>query len=297
MAATLRATPPPGLALADSGLRYSADPVTGDDADDADDDLDDLGVGPGASRALRSIGEAVEHVRLRIDAQIAAAADAAAEPRVALGGDRAVRVAFYTLLPPPQQRALFLEVMGNVEAWPRVRPLFGAPPYDFLEPGDARRFAAGGFAAGRSNMAHDEVRTVASYSQFGAGQFRDAYGREYKIARIGRALPSAGDPLLFDPAALRTGSGPLLMHVRVRRTTRRKRIEALADVTRRRTVLFPTPGEELRLQLVPAMRTALGAAEGEGGGDGSGATLVVRAERVVPRGRSANTAAMLATIT
>ena len=47
-------------------------------------------------------------------------------------------------------------------------------------------------------MAHDEVRTVASYSQYGQGQFRDAFRREYKIVRQGRAVPREADPLLFD---------------------------------------------------------------------------------------------------
>ena len=252
----------------------------------------DVGTG-----ALRTVGDAVQRLRERVQAQVRLATQQGTRPTIALGGDRSVRIAFYTLLPPPQQRTLCVELMGQVDLWPRVRHLFGAPPYDFLEPGDASRFSAAGFATGRANMAHDEVRTVAGYSQYGQGQFTDAYRREYKIVQQGRTPARDTDTLLFEPNGV-ARAPVLIVHVRVRRTSRRKRLEALADVQRRRTVLFPTPGEQIEIRLTPQMTAVLAGAETDAAEAASGARrLTIRVERVVPRGRSANTAAVVATVT
>lgn len=266
------------------------------DADDEDaldaDTAVDVGTG-----ALRTVGDAVQRLRERVQAQVRLATQQGTRPTIALGGDRSVRVAFYTLLPPRQQRVLFLELMGQVDLWPRVRHLFGAPPYDFLEPGDASRFSAAGFATGRANMAHDELRAVANYSQYGHGQFIDAYRREYKVMQQGRTPARDTDVLLFEPNGV-ARAPVLIVHVRVRKTSRRKRLEALADVQRRRTVLFPTPGEQIEIRLTPQMTAVLTGAETDAASAASGARrLIIRVERVVPRGRSANTAALVATVT
>jgi hypothetical protein len=303
MAAAVAVAPMRGMRGFDSAAFQSLAPppvpADGFGAGDADDEgaLDaDAAVDVGTG-ALRTVGDAVQRLRERVQAQVRLAAQQGTRPTIALGGDRSVRVAFYTLLPPRQQRALFLELMGQVDLWPRVRHLFGAPPYDFLEPGDASRFSAAGFATGRANMAHDEVRTVAGYSQYGQGQFIDAYRREYKVMQQGRTPARDADTLLFEPNGV-TRAPVLIVHVRVRRTSRRKRLEALADVQRRRTVLFPTPGEQIEIRLTPQMTAVLAGAETDAASAASGARrLTIRVERVVPRGRSANTAAMVATVT
>jgi hypothetical protein len=306
MAAAVAAAPMRGMRGFDSAAFQSlapppmpADAFGGGDADDegALDALDagtaiDVGTG-----ALRTVGDAVQRLRERVQAQVRLATQQGTRPTIALGGDRSVRVAFYTLLPPPQQRALFLELMGQVDLWPRVRHLFGAPPYDFLEPGDASRFSAAGFATGRANMAHDEVRAVANYSQYGHGQFIDAYRREYKVVQQGRTPALDTDVLLFEPNGV-ARAPVLIVHVRVRKTSRRTRLQALADVQRRRTVLFPTPGEQIEIRLTPQMTGVLTGAETVAEEAAFGARrLIIRVERVVPRGRSANTAAMIATVT
>jgi hypothetical protein len=303
MAAAVAVAPMRGMRGFDSAAFQSLAPppvpADGFGVGDADDEgaLDaDAAVDVGTG-ALRTVGDAVQRLRERVQAQVRLAAQQGTRPTIALGGDRSVRVAFYTLLPPRQQRALFLELMGQVDLWPRVRHLFGAPPYDFLEPGDASRFSAAGFATGRANMAHDEVRTVAGYSQYGQGQFIDAYRREYKVMQQGRTPARDADTLLFEPNGV-ARAPVLIVHVRVRRTSRRKRLEALADVQRRRTVLFPTPGEQIEIRVTPQMTAVLAGAETDAASAASGARrLTMRVERVVPRGRSANTAAMVATVT
>jgi len=245
---------------------------------------------------VTNIGDALQRVKALVRAQTRSAVRQNTLNTQALGRDRSVRMGFYTLLPPGQQRTLFLDLMTESDLWPRARHLFGAPPYDFLEPGDMSRFAASGFARGRANMAHDEVRTVANYTQFGQGHFVDAYRREYKVVRQGRDLPRDSDPLLFDfNAGLR--SDVLIMHVRVRRTTRVKRREALADSERRKTVTFPGAGETVQLSLTKQMlQILLGANEGGDTVSDEVRSTKIRVARIVLRGRSANTAAMVAVV-
>ena len=278
----------------DSGPAFPANALASalDFDGDDEDDVDDAEVETGA---LSSIGAAMQRLRVRVAAQVRSALDQGTAPTQALGADRSVRMAFYTLLPPQQQRVLFLELMTEVDMWPRVRHLFGAPPYDFLEPGDLSRFAAAGFATGRANMAHDEVRTVASYSQYGQGQFRDAFRREYKIVRQGRGVPREAEPLLFD---LGSGARSNVLIARARAQGRARSGWALADAERRRTVTFPAPGEEVIMRLTPQMSAVLAGSDAADDGDvGVSRQLSVRVERIALRGRSANTAAMVATIT
>jgi len=134
-------------------------------------------------RSIRTIGEAMEHVRELMEAQVTRAVNERVDRNAACGGDAGARNTFYTLLPDPQQRVVFLGVIRQARAWPRIRTLFGAPPYGFLRPEDAGMLRAAGIAHGRTNMTHDVTQSAASYSQFGAGQLADDLGREYRVVR------------------------------------------------------------------------------------------------------------------
>jgi len=45
-----------------------------------------------------------------------------------------------TMLPPNAIRSVFLRVAERPTAWPRIRPLFGPPPYHFLVDAHGRHF-------------------------------------------------------------------------------------------------------------------------------------------------------------
>ena len=207
-------------------------------------------------------------------------------PNSTLPGDAQVRSAFYTLLPPQQQREVFLEFVSQVDAWPRVRSLFGAPPYGFLLPGDAWNLNAGGFAAGRANMAYDTTTLAACYSHFGAGQLVDGALREYNVVSHGRAVPDSSTPLLCD---LNRRRGATSSCKCIKRVKRQERVGIIRDREKRVQLCFPMPGEELTLRQSDKIRKLLSVR-------GQGPELHVRVRRVVPRAQNASTAALVVTV-
>ena len=94
-------------------------------------------------------------------------------------GDAKFKSMFYGRLPAQLQRALFLDYVANPAHWPRVRSLFGAPPYGFLNSTDCHTLRAGGFAAQRVNMAKPSL--VGTASQFGSTTMSDLRGRRFKL--------------------------------------------------------------------------------------------------------------------
>lgn len=239
------------------------------------------------ARRLRTVGQAADYVRERLQDRVDAARLSKPPPNKPLLGDAAVRVAFYTLLPPAQQRAIFLEFASRVEAWPRVRSLFGAPPFDFLLPGDASHLNASGFAAGRANMAHDATTLAAGYSHFGSGQLVDRALREYNIVAHGRGAPKDDSPLLCDTE--QTPLGDIVLQVRVKRVARHDRARLIKDKERRVQLAFPMPGDTLMLRQTDKIRRLLSVR-------GEGRELHVTVKRTVPRAENASTAALLVTV-
>lgn len=236
---------------------------------------------------LRTVGEAADYVRGLLDERIEEARVAKALPNSVLPGDGAARSAFYTLLPPAHQREIFLEVVSHVETWPRVRSLFGAPPYGFLLPSDASYLNARGFAAGRANMAYDATTAAAGYSHFGSGQLVDKALREYNIVSHGRAAPKDDTPLLCDIE--QTPLGDIVLQVRVKRVKRQERVNIIRDKEKRVQLTFPVPGEELLLRQTDKIRKLLLVR-------GEGTVLRVRVKRTVPRAENSSTAALLVTV-
>jgi len=234
---------------------------------------------------LRTVGQAVDRMREQLDERVQAGIDEHAAPNVALPGDAPVRAAFYTLLPAVQQRLLFLEYASQPRAWPRIRGLFGAPPYGFLQPGDAATLSASGFARGRVNMTFDALRTVSAYAHFGAGQLQDELEREYNVVIRGKTPPEDEDPLLFDLQETSTGT-QLVLQVRVKRRSRDQRVAIMKEGAQRAQLEFPRPGHQVTLAPKQAIQRLLGA-------QGPPPERTVRVNRVAPRSANCSTAAML----
>lgn len=235
---------------------------------------------------IRTIGDAVEHLEELMATQVGRAVDEGAPANESISGDAAARSTFYTLLPDAQQRAIFRRVASQMRAWPRLRPLFGAPPYGFLRLEDAGMMRAAGIAHGRSNMAHDATQTAASYTQFGAGQLTDELAREYRVIR--RQNVDDTDPL---PCDLSVRDAPdVLLQVRLRRRNRDTKMELMRDDTQRERLFFPRPGQRIVLKETRRMLSLQGLRA-------SAAThTTLQVKRVVPRGANASTAALIAVV-
>lgn len=99
-----------------------------------------------------------------------------------VSGDTQFKRMMYTLLPSQYQRQIFIDCCSNRHMWPRLRCLFGAPPYAFLHPGDDGILNATGICAARRNITFQDKQLVMSYSQFGEAQMLDSSGRQYRIS-------------------------------------------------------------------------------------------------------------------
>lgn len=222
-------------------------------------------------RALASSVDTVSAAREALeeiyDRQLERAREERAEPNASVVGDGAARSAFLTLLPPDEQRRFFLQAAQRREMWPRVRSLFGAPPYSFLKPEDAHVLRASGVASHRVHMAHEEA-TATNYSEFGEGHFTDPAGRLYKVVAKERAASREELPWRGLRAA-----GRLVADVRIKKTSAVKKARlaqghegplALAGL------VFPRVGDRVRLRLVDVLAQPPSAGDAPPTGDGGG---------------------------
>ena len=137
---------------------------------------------------LTTVGDILQFCRDLVAKQVERALDLrdAAKPNEQITGDALVRTAFQTLLPNATQRQLFLETVSNPKTWPRVKPLFGAPPYHFAGAGcgdDAGRH----LGVGRMNYTEQNpMLTVTNIAQFGVGQLWTSTARAGDRRRRGR---------------------------------------------------------------------------------------------------------------
>ena len=226
---------------------------------------------------MQTLGEARAYVRAPMDAQLERAFELRPPPNAVMPGDGAARGMLLLLLPEPMMRDVFLQVARTREAWPRLRPLFGAPPYHFLLPQDGGTLRAGGFARDRERMAYEEAGRIANVAQF-AAQFVDPYTREYRVVVRD---PHDGDhvPGVRQVRELRENS--LRMQVKIRKRNRAvKRQLARGDT--KRQLFFPRVGEVIELRESRPLQRVLGLR--------AASTVDVRVLGVRPRGRGAHTA-------
>lgn len=249
-------------------------------------DLSDRVLVLGNGRVVQTIGEAVEYVLHLMTQQIDVAAQRGTNPNEPTSGDGAARSTFYTLLPDQQQREVFLQMAGQMRVWPRLRSLFGAPPYGFLMPQDGGVLRATGIAAGRSNMTHESFQTAASYAQFGTGQLTDELEREYRVIRNDAPAPS--DPLPFNLAM--HGRAEVMLQCRVPRRNRQLKMEMIKDESLRHRLTFPRPGERITLKQTRRVLVIQGRPQN------ADTRTILKIRRVVPRSLGAATAALFAII-
>lgn len=235
-------------------------------------------------RSIETLGDAVDHVQAVMDRQIERGQLEGFTPNESITGDTAARTTFYTLLPDKQQRDVFMHVANDMRNWPRLRPLFGAPPYNFLRSEDGNMLRAAGIAHGRSSMSYEDAQSAANYTQFGAGQLVDLQEREYRVTPPDDIRLSDTAPWLLDVASGRD----ILLQVRVKKRDRKRKIELLKDSEARKTLTFPRPGDKITLSPTPGMLSI----QRRRSSNIEPITLTVR--RVLPRGESAATAAVLA---
>ena len=228
---------------------------------------------------LHTFGDAYDLCKARIEAQLELAEGLRPPPNVAITGDASSRAAFLTLLPDEMQRKLFMETARNRSSWPRIRTLFGSPPFHFLRPQDAFVLNASGFARGRANMAYEEEGRTASVAQF-AGQFIDGALREYRIA----PTSVRETDLLPGEVAFRS-AGEVMLQVKIRKRSRKLKQEMLKSADTRERLFFPKQGDSVELRETPRMRSLRGLRQS------SRTRCVVRA--ISPRERGASTAALL----
>jgi hypothetical protein len=234
---------------------------------------------------LDTIADAVEYCRNLIRIQLERAKDQRAPMNEAIYGDAHARKAVTTLLPEQFIRELFLETTRIIDNLPRIRPLFGVPPYNFLRPEDAGLIRAGGIASGRTNMTYDRLNETASYSQFGAGHLVDGYFREYRIVTVRE--PRETDMLPCDLERV-APQKPVYLNVRVPKRSKEERMALLKDMSKRRAVLFPAVGEVLTVNY----STGLQAVWGSKANTRLDTKIVVKS--MVPRSSTGATAAVVA---
>ena len=229
------------------------------------------------TEGLKTTTEAFEYCKRLAETQLEKAAGA--PPNETIRNDARVRVTIRTLLPDALIRELFLSMARRREAWPRLRPLFGAPPFAFLLPEDASLMRATGMAPSRKNMAYETKRCACSYVSFGIPHLIDVFAREYRI----ESSDDKTDRLLCDTSALQ---GLVMLSVRIPRRTQKQRAVLMQSAAGRRGMSYPKVGEQLSLRQSYALKRVWV-------NSGAPVDLVVR--HVLPRGAGASTAAVWAT--
>ena len=238
-----------------------------------------------AASELVTIAEAVSYCRLLIEKQLERADNQHAQPNASIYGDAQARQAITTLLPDEDIRTLFLHTTQQQKAWPRLRSLFGVPPYNFLRPEDAGIVRAAGIARGRTNMAYEDGGQIANYSQFGSGHYVDSFEREYRV--VSQRTLRGADTLPYDLENIEPATF-VHMNVRVPKRSRIQKNELLKDQSKRRAVLFPYVGEELVVEYSRGLRSVWRSEKASGS---SKARVVVKS--MTPRSATASTASVV----
>ena len=217
-------------------------------------------------RDVQTVQEAFVFLREKVKEQVYEARVANAEPNVPVNGDSEARKAFW-LLTPDDQRALFLGVVGDRQVWPRIKPLFGAPPFSFLRPEDEGLLNASGIQKGRVRMAHGDITTT-NFGDFSkASHLEDLAGRVYRVIAKENAnraeLPWKG-----------LSGHRVVADVRLSRMSLKKRAELLRGdqgPIAQAGAVFPRPGDVVTLHVIQKLQN-------DSIDDGEGTRLRARVE-------------------
>jgi hypothetical protein len=238
--------------------------------------------------SIRTIGDALDAIQELFLRQIDRAEVENTPPNEPCEGDTAARDSFLTILPIPDQRALFLTMARQFRFLPRIRTLVGSPPYPFLRQEDDAVLRPAGITRGRSHMAV-AGSDISSYASFGSAQFLDGSTRDFKI--VGKHLVSnhliSGQSLMHRRNLelpfinLASGDG-VVLEVRIKKRSLQRKLEIArgrGDVARE-AVLFPRAGSTLNLQPTRRLRAVTG-------------DLSVRINAVQPRSTDGNVARLI----
>ena len=236
-------------------------------------------------KGLRTVGDAYQLCEELVYKQLLLAKERKPSANVSLPGDAASRAAFLLLLPDQSQRELFLKTVRDPTSWPRIRTLFGAPPFHFLMPEDAGMLRAAGFARNRTNMTYETAGRAASSAQFGAGQFVDGALREYRIAVQGSAQKD--DPLPSKELFLKAGARAVALQVKVPKRSPKDKRELMHSIDKHR-LFFPQVGETIELQETKRMLQIRKLRQPS--------KVCVRVKALAPRSQGAQTASLLVTV-
>ena len=160
-----------------------------------------------------------------------------------------LRSLFFTLLGPVMQRDFFFYTLSFRPRVEVIRGIFGVPPYAFLGADDAVGLNADGLSSGRSHVTYSHARGVGdaieNYMQFGVPLLVDALGREYKLKSNG----SLDDVIGADLHQFADTSKDIRLVLRIKRTTRDKRIVLMQSDLGRESLRMPKPGVVLELTM------------------------------------------------
>lgn len=207
--------------------------------------------------SLETVGDATKLIDDLFDRQIQRSEQEGTFPNESTTGDSEARTAFLMLLPPDEQRAVFLRRAKSRRFWPRVRTLVGSPPFSFLRQQDADVLRAGGIDHRRSNMTHASP-TLPSSREFGAAQFEDDTQRDWKFVFSSNSVASAVDRAAARLPFVNLAPGDrVVADVRIKQRTQAAKIEILrgrqSEITKE-TLTFPGLGRTVRLVPVKALR-------------------------------------------
>ena len=209
---------------------------------------------------VRTIHEAKGIVQDLFATQISRAEEEGAAPNEAVGGDSDARVAFLLLLPPTEQRASFLWLVGQgVRGWPRIRTLVGTPPYSFLLPSDEGLLQTAGIARHRSNLTQkSSIGPCTSSGEFAGGHYTDMAERTYRVVGSDEASRVA-----VPWRQLQTGVRAVV-DVKLHQMPRKRKLDIIGGnqgPIAMQKVLFPRIGELVRLSLVPRLHDSTSAGQ------------------------------------
>ena len=197
---------------------------------------------------VQTRAQALQYLKHSFSEQLAASIEQNVEANTEILGDRSARQGFRLLLYPTEQRAFFQGVVRDVRYWPRVKSLFGNPPYTFLLPQDDGLLRAGGICRNRANLAAIDS-SVSKAADFGHGHFYDDHGRVYKVI----ANQASHTELPWRGLVVHT---KLIVDVRLKNMTHKAKMEVLSGpvAVAKSALMFPRPGEDMRLHLSSALQ-------------------------------------------
>lgn len=128
------------------------------------------------------LSEARDKIIQLCEAQIEAAKMQQPSANTRISGDNQVKQLFLGILNYKNQKAVYQHVISSYERCQRAVPLFGTPPYQFLDVEANLLFNAAAFSNKRKHMAYSKpLLGLPNANQFGLSHYKDDQGRLYRV--------------------------------------------------------------------------------------------------------------------